>query len=89
MIVEWFLSIAGGVADWALGFLGSDPAPEWMTTVGTFMSGQLASFAGLGAWIPWDFAILVWGSILTIWVAILLVKFVRWVIGLIPTMGGS
>jgi len=89
MIVEFFISIASGIADWGLGLLGSAQPAEWVTTVGTFVNSTLQSVAGLGAWVPWDFAIGVSATVLTLWLLFLLVKAIRWVVGWFPTMGGS
>jgi hypothetical protein len=89
LILELLLDIAVGIARWGLAFLGTDEPPEWLTTVGTFINSQIQGFAGLGAWVPWDFAILVAGANLTLWLVFLLVKAIRWVVGWIPTMGGS
>jgi hypothetical protein len=89
VIIEWFIGLGGTAADWVLGLFGTDAPPEWLATVATFVNSQLAAAAGLGAWIPWDFAILVAGAVLTLWGTGLAIKFFRWVLGLIPTMGGG
>lgn len=89
MIIELLLGLVGGVMDWGISLLPTDDPPEWLTTVGGFISGQLDAVSGLGAWIPWTFAILIFGTLFTLWAAFLLVKFVRWVLNWIPTWGGS
>lgn len=89
MITEWFIGIGSDLTTWALGALGTDDPASWFTTVGTFITNILASVAGLGAWVPWGIAIAVWGTATAVWTAGLLLKVARWLLGLIPTMGGS
>jgi len=77
------------VSDWALTMLPTEEPPEWLATVVTFVNGLLVSAAGLGAWVPWDFLIIVALFVFNLWLGIALVKAVRWVLNWIPTWGGS
>lgn len=89
MIIEWFISIGTHISDWAVGLFGTADAPAYLTTIASFVNGLMTSAAGLGAWVPWAFVIVVAGINLALWGVGLGVKAVRWIIGLIPTMGGG
>lgn len=89
MITEWFISIGQAIADWFLGLLGTADAPDYITSVGTFIGGILSSAQGLGAWIPWALVIVVAGINLALWLTGFGVKALRWLVGLLPTMGGG
>lgn len=90
MITEWFLQLAANVTTW---FIGLWPAaasvPTWITGAAGYVQNVINSGAGLGAWIPWPLVIGVATFQVGTWFALWVVKVVRWVIGLIPTMGGG
>lgn len=89
MITEWFIDLGSTLLTWIIGFFGTEDPADWFTDVGTFVSGLLTSVAGLGAWVPWAIAITVWITLTTIWLVGLTIRVMRWLLGLIPTMGGS
>lgn len=89
MITEWFFSLWVGVVEWFSSLLPQDDPPDFLSTVAGFIEDLVASSAGLGAWVPWAFLGLVGGTILTLWLVLVLVKGVRWVWGLTPFSGGS
>ena len=89
MITQFFMGIGQSVADWFLGLFGTGEPPAWLSEVGGFVASLLASVSGLGAWVPWAFAITVAGVVSAVWLSGFLLKAVRWLVGLIPTMGGG
>ena len=89
MITEFFIGLWDTIAVWFLGFFSSDNLPAWFLQFGDLISNLLASSAGMGAWLDWAFAIAVVVTVLTLWVVGFAVKTVRWLLGLIPTMGGG
>jgi hypothetical protein len=89
MIVEAIISVFASLADWFLGLLGDAEPPAWITDISSTLLGFIAAGSGLGVWVPWAFMAVVTGVVLLVWSSGFLVKFVRWCIGLIPTMGGS
>ena len=89
MITEWFVSLGTGTVGWFLSLFGTADPPAFITAVGTFIAGILESAAGLGAWIPWALVLTIAGVNLALWGIGLTVRVVRWLVGLIPTMGGG
>lgn len=89
MIIEWLYSLVPGLEDWFLGLFGPADIPDWLGNVSDFLASMINSAAGLGAWVPWAFVIGVSGTLLGVWLIGLLIRVVRWLIGLIPTMGGG
>jgi hypothetical protein len=89
MITAWFLSVFTGLLDWVIGLFGTADPPAYLSTVSTFVVGLIDSVQGLGVWIPWAFMLVVAGINLTLWAVFLGVKALRWVIGILPTMGGG
>jgi hypothetical protein len=89
VITDWIIGLASGFVGWVMGFLGTADPPAFVSTVATFIGTLLTSVAGLGAWVPWPLVLAVAGANLGLWVVFALVKGIRWVVGLIPTMGGG
>lgn len=89
MIVSGFLGLFAGLQSWFVGLFGTDPPPAWMGTVGQFVGSLMQSARGLSPWIPWTLIVSIAAFNLTLWAAFLAIKVVRWVVGLIPTMGGG
>ena len=89
MIAEWFINLASSASTWFLGLFGTADPPAFIATVGTFVSGLLVKASGLGAWIPWRVVIGVAGVCLALFATGLGLKAVRWIIGIIPGMGGG
>ncbi|SEH84155.1 MULTISPECIES: hypothetical protein [unclassified Leifsonia] len=90
MITEWFLSLAGGFITWLIGlFPPATAVPDWITSAAGYVQNVINSGAGLGAWIPWPLVIGVGGFQLALWFGLWSVKVIRWLVGLIPTMGGG
>lgn len=90
MITQWFLDMGVGMAGWFLDLFPADfEVPDWFLGFTAIVNQIFSNAVGLGAWVPWPLVLLVVGFIFTVWGAGLLIKFVRWLIGLIPTMGGG
>lgn len=90
MITLFFIHLGGAIADWFLSLFPADfVVPDWFANFSDMVNPIFANAYGLGAWIPWPFVLIVVGFILTLWFTGLVIKFVRWLIGLIPTMGGG
>lgn len=90
MIVSFFLDVALGLAGWVLDMFPADfEVPEWLTGFAVLVNEIFGNAVGMGAWVPWPFVLLVIGSVLTMWAIGFGIKFARWLIGLVPTMGGG
>ena len=89
MITEWIMSIGVSIAEWFISLFGTGEPPEWLSTITTWLGTLMASVVGLGAWVPWGLLITVSTGVFAVWLIGFLVKGVRWLIGLIPTMGGG
>lgn len=90
MIVDFFLTTAEALVVWVLGLFPTDfEVPEWITGFTGLIAEILAGAHGMGIWIPWAFVFIVLGGTYLLWSAGLLLKFARFILGLIPTMGGS
>ena len=88
MIIEWLLDLFSGFIDWVLSLVTFD-VPDWLEGLAGTVAGVINAGAGLGAWVPWPLVLLVVGGTFTIWGAGLFIKAARWLLGLIPTMGGG
>lgn len=89
MITEWFLSLFQVVVDWFAGLFPTDDPPAFIGGVTGFLHTIVDGAAGLGAWVPWAYLGLVGGILLTLWLATVSVKGIRWLWGLTPFSGGS
>lgn len=89
MITEWLIGLGVAVAEWFLSLFGTSDPPEWLVTLSDWLGALVGSASGLGVWIPWGLAFGVAGTVLALWLSGFLIKGVRWLIGLIPTMGGG
>ena len=89
MITEWIMNLGIGIAEWFISLFGTEPPPEWISSITTWLGQLMGSVSGLGAWLPWGIAITVAGVVLALWLAGFVIKGLRWVLGLIPTMGGG
>jgi hypothetical protein len=89
MISDFFIGLWSGFMDWGLGLFGTSDPPAYLTTVTTFISGLLQSAQGLGVWVPWVLVLSIAGINIGLWLVFTVVKGARWVLGLIPTMGGG
>lgn len=89
MIVDFFIEMFAHAQVFFIELLGTSVPPAWAGSVGTFVAGLLQSAKGLGAWVPWTVVITVATFNLALWGLFLIIKAIRWLIGLIPTMGGG
>ena len=89
MITEALLNLFGGIADWFLGLFGTAAPPAWITDTAAGILGFITAGAGLGVWIPWSTFGIVALVVLFVWTSGFWLKVFRWLLGLIPTMGGS
>lgn len=89
MITEWFLSIAQAVVTWLLGlFPDWTPPADWSDLAG-FLATASSWLNGLSVWFPIGVISTCVGVALAAWLIPLLIKGIRWLVGLIPTMGGG
>ena len=89
MITEWLIALAVGVADWFLGIFPAWTVPAEIAGFDDTVNGFTASFTGLGVWVPWTLLIVCIGITLGAVAVNWIVKAARWVLGLVPTMGGG
>lgn len=89
MIPEWFMGLGVGIAEWFLSLFGTGEPPEFLSQLSTWLGGLISAASGFGAWVPWAFALTVATIVVSLWLLGFVVKGVRWLIGLIPTMGGG
>lgn len=89
MISEWFIGLINTIATWFLSLFPEWEPPAEIVNFDSTLNGFLASFSGLGVWVPW--ALLVTCVVITIgaYLVGLTVRAARWVLGLVPTMGGN
>jgi len=89
VIVEWLAEIGANLGLWVISWFDGIEIPDWFGMFAELLAQVLASAAGMGAWVPWGLLFSVVGAVFTLWGIIILVKAVRWVVGWVPTMGGS
>jgi hypothetical protein len=90
LIVEAFIDLADTLVTWFFSLFPSDfELPEWLLTLSTLLGEVLAGAAGMAVWIPWGWIMTVLTGTFTIWSVGFILKFARWVVGLLPTMGGG
>lgn len=90
MVIEWLYSLLDGMAQWFLQQFPADPQViSFIRDAAGVIQGALTNAQGLGAWVDWAYLILVFGIVTGVWLIGILIKVIRWLIGLIPTMGGA
>lgn len=91
MIVEWFVGLFVGVGEWILGLFPIAP-PDMADVVAQFddrVNQVMGQAAGLGPWLDWVYALLVVGVVVSIWLVGILIRLIRWLLSLVPTMSGG
>lgn len=89
MVVESFLTVFSHLQVFFIESFGKSDPPAWMGTAGVFAGQLLSSAKGLGAWVPWTLILTVAGFNLVLWGTFLAIRIARWLLGLVPTMGGG
>jgi len=90
MIVDFFIDLWRNISAWMLSVFPADFAlPDWFTGFVGTLNTFIANGANLGAWVPWAVIFTVVLACLGLWVGGFGIKAIRWLIGLIPTMGGG
>lgn len=91
MITEWLISIGIATGEWFLGLAPASavPVPPQVSQLAGQVNGFLASFGGLGVWVPWPWLVTCVSIAISVWAIALLVKGVAWLWGQIPVVGGS
>lgn len=89
MIVEWLWGIATGFAGWVLSWFDGFELPDWWFTFSDVIAQVVASAVGMGAWVPWEVLFAVIGILVGTYALLISIKGARWLVGWIPTMGGS
>jgi len=89
VITEFFYGLGAGFASWVISWFDGVEVPQWVTAFSDILAQIVAGAAGLGSWIPWVLLAAVVGVTLVIWLSGFTVKAVRWLVGWVPTMGGS
>lgn len=90
MITLWFMTVGEHIANFFLGLFPADfEVPEWFIGAAGLMNELFANAVGLGAWVPWQALLLIITFVIGLWSVGLVIKVVRWLVGIIPTMGGG
>lgn len=89
MVTDALIRVWSGFVTWAVGLLGTADPPPYISTIADFMANIFRSVQGLGVWVPWAFILVIASANLALWAVVLGIKALRWVIGLLPTMGGG
>jgi hypothetical protein len=87
MIVEWLLGLGETISEWLAGlmtFEGVNPEAVWSQ-----MSGLVAQFGSLGAWIAWGTIGTAVGVAISVWLVCLGIKVTRAVLAHVPQFGGA
>jgi len=89
VITEWLISVATSIAGWLVGLLPTWTVPSQITGFDDTLNEFIGGFGGLGVWVPWALVVICVGISVGAWLIGVGVKALRWVVGLIPTMGGG
>lgn len=89
MISEWFIGLINTVATWFLGLFPEWEAPAEIVNFDATLNGFTSSFSGLGVWVPWSLLVVCVGIAIAAYLVGITVRGARWVLGLVPTMGGN
>ena len=90
MITDWLIDVGRQLMAWLLGLFPADwQVPDWLTGLSTQLGVVLAGAAGMGVWIPWALIFTVVTATFVLWTLGLTLKLARWLLGLVPTMGGG
>lgn len=89
MITEFFLNLFTTVQTFVLGIIPDVQLPSWFSDAAGYVAGWINQGANLGVWVPWALVGSVTAAVLGVWLFGLAVKSARWLLGLLPTMGGG
>lgn len=89
MIVEFLMTLAANVFEWAFSGLPPYTPPAWVTGVGS-AAGSVFSMAGsMGVWFPASLVLTIVAALLAVWLVSFSVKVIRMAISLFTGGGGS
>lgn len=83
------MSLWAGFVEWVMSLFGEVELPEWFLGGVEFVTGIINAGAGLGVWVAWPILLSAVGLTFVLWSGGFVLKFARWLLGLIPTMGGG
>lgn len=90
MIIEWFLDLALGIVEWFLGLAPFELVPqEAVLDVGAGIAPWAHGVYDLGVWIPWNVLALWVPLVGGVYVASLLLKFLKNLFSHVPFIGGK
>jgi hypothetical protein len=90
VLAEWFMGLMESLGVWFLELMPADAELEdFAASASGVIQDALDAADGMGAWLDWAYALFVAGLIAAVWLVGLVIKVVRWIVGLIPTMGGG
>jgi len=90
MISEWFLGLLDTVGVWFFSLFPADAAiTSFVSDASSVIQDAIDAANGLGAWLDWGYALLVSSIVASVWLIGLVIKVARWLLGLVPTMGGG
>lgn len=89
MITAAFEKAWAGFLSWFLGLWPAYTLPDWVQHPTDKISTALSSFAGFGVWIDWTLLVTVVTAVVAAYVLQLTIRLARWLLGLVPTMGGG
>lgn len=83
------MNLWAGFVEWVMSLFGEVELPEWFLGGVGFVTDIINAGAGLGVWVAWPVLLGAVGITFAIWSGGFVVKFARWLLGLLPTMGGG
>lgn len=90
MISDFFIDAGAGLVGWFFSWFPTGwKLPDWVTSMMTYVAQFVNNAVNLGVWIPWAIIFTVTSAVLAFWLVGMAIRALRWLLGLIPTMGGG
>lgn len=90
MISEIAIMLATGIAEFFIAYFPADwTLPPEVVNLDATVNDFLVNFEGMGVWAPWALMVTFIGISIAVWGITSLIKAARWLLGLVPTMGGG
>lgn len=89
MILEFLMTVAANVFDWAFSGLPPYTPPDWVAGVGTAAGSVFGMAGSMGVWFPASLVLIILAAMLAVWLVSFSVKVIRMAISLFTGGGGS
>ena len=89
MVVEFLMTVAANVFEWAFSGLPPYTPPDWVGGIGSAAASVFGVAGSMGVWFPAQLVLTILAAMLAVWLVSFSVKVIRMAISLFTGGGGS